>query len=50
MKNLFSVICAIVFFGFAIAIGTGYMIPDTWFVVFMCITIAIQDLVEAFRK
>lgn len=50
MRQLFNLICVFVFLFFAIAIGAGYMIPDKWFVVFLCITVALEDLLRFLKK
>ena len=49
MMKILELISVILFIGFAIAIGTGHMVADTWFVVFMCISIAVESLLRFFK-
>lgn len=50
MSKIFNIICVFLFLFFAVAIGTGYMVPDTWFVVFLCVTVALEDLLRFLKK
>lgn len=47
--KILELISVVLFIGFAIAIGAGQMVADTWFVVFMCISIAVESLLRFFK-
>jgi len=50
MGKIFNATLAVVFFAFAVAIGLDYMVPDKWFVIFLCISVGFQEILTCINK